>query len=395
MQATKGVWLVLGLAFSQPLFALSLEERVSKAFDTANSLSNPENACSASAEYPLRNPGFYWEIGDVNGAFVGASGTVGPNALGWPKRSVPGMYIASASKWLYAAYFAERYGATSLTGRDFQFLTLSSGYHSLQSRPDTQCDSSQGVNFTVDDCVDLCSTNGTCNADFTLEDAGLFYYDSAHYETRASSLNMVDNPLTALHRPALGAYTATGTNPLWQELQPYIDAGPQWMDFSRPVLAEGIVTTPGAYIDHFLRKILSNSLQMSLLLGSGAVCTNTNLDANNIRICPTAVFEPIALRDSGESWHYSVGHWVEDDPNVGDGAFSSGGARGFYPWIRKARPGDNYGGWTTPIYGIVARDDPGSGWDPNSLDTPDAAIGWPSVLCGRAIRKAFLTGVAQ
>ncbi len=66
------------------------------------------------------------------------------------------MHIASASKWLYAAYFAERYGATSLTGRDFQFLTLSSGYHSLQSRPDTQCDSSQGVNFTVDDCVDLC-----------------------------------------------------------------------------------------------------------------------------------------------------------------------------------------------------------------------------------------------
>jgi hypothetical protein len=302
------------------------------------------------------------------------------------------MNIASASKWLYAAYFAERYGASALTARDFQFLTLSSGYHSLQSRPDTQCGSSQGANFTVDDCVDLCSTNGTCNADFTLEDAGQFYYDSAHYETRASSLIMVDSPLTTLHRPALGSYTATALGP---ELEQYIDSGSSWMTFSRAVLAEGVVTTPGAYIDHFLRRILSGSLQMSLLLGRGAVCTNTNLDVNNVKICPTAVFEPAALHDSGESWHYSVGHWVEDDPGVGDGAFSSGGARGFYPWIRKARPGDDYGGWTTPIYGIVARDDPGFGADPNSLDTPDAAIGWPSVLCGRAIRKAFLSGDVQ
>ena len=70
-------------------------------------------------------------------------------------------------------------------------------------------------------------------------------------------------------------------------------------------------------------------------------------------------------------------------------------ARGFYPWIRKARPGDDYGGWTTPIYGIVARDDPGLGSDPNSIETPDAAIGWPSVLCGRAIREAFLSGDVQ
>ncbi len=113
---------------------------------------------------------------------------------------------------------------------------------------------------------------------------------------------------------------------------------------------------PGAYIDHFLRKVLSNSLQTSLLLGSGAVCTNTKLDANNVKICPTAVFEPGALRDSRESWHYSLGHWVEDDPGVGNGAFSSGGARGSCPWIRKARPGDDYGGWTTPIYGGIDAD---------------------------------------
>ena len=62
MQATKGFWVVLCLAFSQPLFALTLQERVAAAWDTANSEPpHDANACSASAEYPLRNPGFYWE----------------------------------------------------------------------------------------------------------------------------------------------------------------------------------------------------------------------------------------------------------------------------------------------------------------------------------------------
>lgn len=229
MQATKGGWLVLCLAFSQPLCALTLQDRVDAARATANSETND---CSANVENALRNPGFYWEIGDVNGAFSGASGTVGANAAGNPRRDLTDMNIASASKWLYAAYFAERYGASALTARDFQFLTLSSGYNSLQSRPDTQCGSSQGVNSTVDDCVALCSLNGTCNADFTLENAGQFYYDSAHYETRASSLVMVDGPLTTLHRPALGSYTATTLGP---ELEQYIDSGSSWMTFSRAV----------------------------------------------------------------------------------------------------------------------------------------------------------------
>lgn len=55
-------------------------------------------------------------------------------------------------------------------------------------------------------------------------------------------------------------------------------------------------------------------------------------------------------------------------------------------------PRDNYGGWTTPLYGVVAHE-PGPS-DPN-IDSPDASIGWPEVLWGRAIRKAFLTDIAQ
>ena len=67
------------------------------------------------------------------------------------------------------------------------------------------------------------------------------------------------------------------------------------------------------------------------------------------------------------SWHYSLGHWVEDDPAVGDGAFSSPGAFWFYPWIDQSKT----------YYGIVARKD-------------HAGSAVDSVNCGREIRKAWM-----
>lgn len=75
----------------------------------------------------------------------------------------------------------------------------------------------------------------------------------------------------------------------------------------------------------------------------------------------------------GESWHYSIGHWVEDDPVVGDGAFSSPGAFGFYPWIDA----------TKSYYGILARNVSGAGSVGDSVD------------CGRLIRKAWTTQTPQ
>ena len=69
-----------------------------------------------------------------------------------------------------------------------------------------------------------------------------------------------------------------------------------------------------------------------------------------------------------------MGHWVEDDPVTGDGTFSSAGAFGFYPWIDA----------TKTYYGILARE-----------DTSGGGNGFPSAECGRNIRKAFVTGVAQ
>jgi len=59
-------------------------------------------------------------------------------------------------------------------------------------------------------------------------------------------------------------------------------------------------------------------------------------------------------------------------PAVGDGAFSSAGAFGFYPWIDAGRR----------YYGVIARRD-------------SAGEGYDSARCGRLIRKAWLSGVAQ
>ena len=132
--------------------------------------------------------------------------------------------------------------------------------------------------------------------------------------------------------------------------------------YSQPQLAGGVVTTPAAYAV-FLRKMLGGSLQMGTMLGEDAVCTNP-------ATCPSALNTPIP---QSESWTYSLGHWVESDLTVGDGAFSSAGAFGFYPWIDASKT------W----YGILARRDSGGNND-----------GYASAQCGRLIRKAWISGVA-
>ena len=113
----------------------------------------------------------------------------------------------------------------------------------------------------------------------------------------------------------------------------------------------------------YLRKLLAGSLRMAAALGTNPVCTNPTTCARQ------AVYTPIPIN---ESWHYSTGHWVEDDPVVGDGAFSSPGAFGFYPWVDASKT------W----YGVLARRDSSGG-------------GVDSVYCGRLIRKAWVSGVAQ
>ena len=77
--------------------------RTAAATQTANT--NP--ACSLTA----LPEGFYWEIGDRNG--LRASGSVMGNRTPTPTEVIA---IASASKWLYGAYVAERRGG-AITGQ--------------------------------------------------------------------------------------------------------------------------------------------------------------------------------------------------------------------------------------------------------------------------------------
>lgn len=269
---------------------------------------------------------FYWEIGDRNEAKASGSVDVAGQP-GW--RADTSMGLASASKWLYAGYVAER-SAGVPTADDIRFLTFRSGYRSLRvCMPD----------LSIDGCLAFPPSNGR----YSPEDDGLFSYDGGHMQKHASLIGLGESDNAALAA----------------ELKSQLGAKlPLAFDFPQP--AGGARSTPQGYAA-FLRKLLDGSLQLGRLLGTNAVCTNP-------RTCAQAVNTPVPTT---ESWHYSLGHWVEDDPLVGDGAFSSAGAFGFYPWIDATRT------W----YGVVARQVDASN---------DSPAGAASVSCGRRIRKAWV-----
>lgn len=337
---------VLLIVFAGAASAQTLDQRKAAAEATAQSATNYCGQIPPAD--PLNGIGaFYWEIGDANAFLDG--GTI-PTTYSQPDQG-HAMSIASASKWVYASYVAQRWGSAALTSGDIDFLTLSSGYHSY----DKECDHTQ----TVDECL----ARGD-NDTFTPADAGKFYYNSAHFEIHAAS---TDTGIV-IHGSGMGD---DQDGSIQSEIQNYLgNHGLSYrLPFTQPVLAAGVYTQP-LYYAAFLRDILSGHQQMYSLLGTHAVCTSTNPAA----ACTTSLYTPV---QPTESWHYSVGHWVEDDPMVGDGAFSSPGARGFYPWIDATKT------W----YGILARD-----VAPPPPQTDNDTIGFNSVQCGRQIRYAWVHG---
>jgi hypothetical protein len=272
---------------------------------------------------PILN--FYWEIGDAGGPL--ASGKVGTQFDGNSE-----MKIASASKMVWGAYVVERF-KSDLSMIDFPSMSMQSGYTSL--------DYSSCVNSaTVQDCF-----NAGNNSKQDANAVGHFYYDGGHFQHYAVELGLGPDDNDALStefKSVLGQDFAVG--------------------FDSPQMAGGMKSTPAAYAA-FLRKILSGQLALHDQLGAMKICT---LPAS----CPTAQYSPAAPY----AWDYSYAHWVEDDPTSGDGAFSSAGAFGFYPWIDASKT----------YYGIVARYAP--------LE-PKAYL--QSAQCGGQLRKAFISGTAQ
>jgi hypothetical protein len=295
--------------------ASSAQRRAAAAAATAQSSTN---ACAAVRP-------FYWEIGTRDGPLRG--GSVGGNRF----TAATVMPYASASKWLYSAYAVQRARGV-LTHTDVQMLTLRSGYSSFSG-----CQPGQ----TVDACL---ASSG--NGRYSAGTEGRFSYGGGHFQKHAS-LN------------GLGAKTGAGLAvALKSQLGSELAIG-----FSRAQPAGGAYGTPRAYAG-FLRKMLGGELRLGAMLGTRSVCANPKACAGG-----EALSSPLAADDR---WRYSLGHWVESDPETGDGAFSSAGAFGFYPWIDASRSS----------YGIVARVAPGGAWR-------------ASAQCGRLIRQAWATGVAR
>ena len=277
-----------------------------------------DSAAASAADCVAVQP-FYWSVGDASGKQ--GDGSVGTS----PPTAQTVMSIASASKLVYGAYVAEQ-RAGVLADSDVHDLTFVSGYTQF-----TSCQPGQ--------TVAACEADGT-NGDYVAANDGKFYYGGGHMEKHAN-----DNGLGPQDSAALAATinASLGTS----------------FAYSQPQLAGGIYTDATHY-GAFLQRVVAGQLRIGALLGTHAVCTNPST-------CAAAVYTPIP----GESDHYSIGHWVEDDPSAGDGAFSSPGAFGFYPWVDSGKT------W----WGIVAR----------SVMVSDEQEGVASMKCGRKIRAAWIS----
>lgn len=269
---------------------------------------------------------FYWEVGE-------ATHVVAQGAVGTSYRADKPIPIASASKLIFGSYVLEKIGKnTDPTPTQLQALEMQSGYTSMKFM-------SCVFSGTVESCLDR-----RRNSAYSPDNVGKFFYNGAHDQKLAVDLG-------------LGAMNATQFG---DEINAVLGNGLHFT-FGSPQPAGGMQASPGEY-GKFLRAILAGNLRMKDFLGTHPVCTAPGS-------CAGALYSPAAP----VAWHYSLNHWVEDDPENGDGAFSSPGAFGFYPWISADKQ------W----YGVLAR-----------VSHKPAAYK-ESVACGILLRRAWLNGAAQ
>jgi len=337
------------IAISAPAMAYVGPTQNSAAAATATA---QHNALCGSPVEP-----YYWEIGDQSGTLV--SGSRGSSQASGPILSSTEVSFASASKWLYGTYVTQLRGsAANLTDNDISALNFTSGYTNMVDG-DGACPPGLLNPDTVNQCLTLSNPDGVPYTAMNRSAYGKFDYNSAHMEIHASrytSLGRITAQTIGPKTPSLGS-----------EVSPLLGSGVT-LGYAEPLMAGG-ANASGATYALILRHILTGSLAMHGALGTHAVCTH---HVWNSTACD-AVFSPIP-----EAWHYSIGHWVEDDPATnGDGAFSSPGDYGFYPWIDAGKK----------YYGIISRSDP--------PDNDGTQHGYVSAQCGRLIRHAWMTGVEQ
>lgn len=282
-------------------------------FSAATQTAQQAPACKALGD-------FYWEIGDARGVL--GSGSIG-SSYG-PDKTIK---MASASKWVFGAYFLQKIGNAQPSAQQVQELEMKSGRSSFNP---VKCV------FTrkVEGCL-----NAGSNAEVKAQDVGKFSYGGGHSQKLAADLGLGGLSTDELTREVMGTLGIGG------------------LSYGHPQLAGGLEGPPSAYAA-FLRKVVSGQLRMKQFLGYSPVCTLPGS-------CPNAAYSPAKA-----AWHYSLDHWIEDDPNnFGDGAFSSPGAFGFYPWIAADKS----------TYGLLAR------------EKISATSYLDSVNCGVRIRKAWFS----
>jgi len=323
--------LLLG-ANTAPVTASAVSSPVATFLRVHAATQTAQNNAACTAIQP-----FYWEIGNQTEAL--ASGSVG----GRTYTANTLMPIASASKWIFGAYVVQaRQG--QLSDEDIAALTMTTGYTNFSNTSCVRILPGSRDSETVGNCFRTDNPKGGNNSDYDTNALGKFYYNGGHFQKLAIDLGLgADNNAALQH-----------------DVQMYLGTDVVFT-YGSPQLAGGVNTSANNYAV-FLRKILNKQLYISDLLGTHAVCTNP-------KTCATALYTPVP---ADLSWNYSLGHWVESDPASGDGAFSSAGAFGFYPWIDK----------TKTFYGIVARKDSSGG-------------GHDSAVCGGLIRKAWMSGRVQ
>lgn len=261
---------------------------------------------------------FYWEIGNQNGKVVGDS--VGGRIL----RNTE-LKIASASKLVFAAYLLEKTQG-HLSAKDKSLLTMQGGYDSFNPMP--------------------CALRRTVKACFEAR-------DNSHIDNRAENKFYYSGgnaqALAVMH--GLGDLTKRELN---REIELKLK-NKFSLNYTNLALAGGLEMSAEDYAI-FLQEVLNGTYRIKDFLGADAICTLP-------KDCKTSIFSP-----AEENWFYSYHHWVEKNSDGRVEAYSSPGARGFYPWI----------GPDKKIYGVLAREGLGE------------KAYWESVLCGREIRRAFL-----
>jgi hypothetical protein len=375
---------IFTLAQSTTTPQISLSQRILAASNTASN--HPD--CT-----PIRP--FYFEIGNathrslINGSLTNEASSSSSSSSSSAITSKTFMKIASASKWIFGAYVYKLRTTNSkivkLTDSDILHLTMRSGYTNFGYGSCKVLTSTRGTgSTTVSDCFNVRNVvKGGFNNDFDASTLNKFDYDGGHFQNLAAKTNSSGGGGGGGLN--LGSLTSAQ---LSAEINRVLNQGitttkNQKFDirYDSPQLAGGAATTASDYA-----KFMQSLLQLS----------SRNFLKSNISVCASpskcpqqALHSPIP---STETWSYSLGHWIETTSSsassssgaylsLDSGTLSSPGAFGFYPWI------DNSHRW----YGIIAREVTPTTTSPrnNGGDT----VAFDSVQCGRAIRRAWLSGV--